>query len=383
MKSIELYAVLLLIMAVGCSPKEKNSFDDAGLLPQKRHFVDIIDEKPTSLFYLTNNAEMKVAITNYGGRVVGLVVPDKKGRPVDVVLGFDSLEGYQKSTELYYGALIGRVGNRIADGRFSIDAIEYRLPRNNGPNTLHGGLKGFQGVVWGAEQPSDSSLVLNYFSPQGEEGFPGNLEVKVLYTLTSQNGLKVEYWAQTDALTPVNLTSHAFFNLNGEGSGTINNHTLMVNAGYFTPVDSTLIPTGELRSVSNTPFDFRTPVKIGSRLDTTANTQLKYGKGYDHNFALNPSEKKIPMAAQVEGDISGIVMSVYTNEPGLQFYGGNFMQGKNSLKSGVKDEFRTSFCLETQHFPDAVNQPGFPSILLDKGEEYYSVTLYEFDVKEE
>ncbi len=235
-------------------------------------------------------------------------------------------------------------------------------------------------VVWDAEQTSDSSLVLNYFSPDGEEGFPGNLEVRVVYSLTADNGLKIEYHAQTDELTPVNLTNHAFFNLNGEGSGTINNHLLMIDADSITPVDSGLIPLGELLSVEGTPFDFREPVEIGARLDTTAHIQLRHGKGYDHNYVLNKSNRDLTLAAKITGDKSGIVMSVYTQEPGLQFYGGNFMQSQNTLKSGAKDDFRTSFCLETQHFPDAPNQPAFPSILLDSGEVYQTVSEYRFDV---
>ncbi len=368
-------------MIVGCQGDEKKDGDETRLLPQKNQFEKVIGGKKTSLFYLSNDSGMKAAITNYGGRVVGLIVPDKEGKPVDVVLGFASIDEYQASAEPYYGALIGRVGNRITNGRFSIGGVDYTVTRNNGPNTLHGGAMGFHSVVWDAEQESDSSLILKYFSPHGEEGFPGNLEVKVVYTLSSGNWLEMKYWAKTDALTPVNLTNHAFFNLNGEGSGTINNHIMMIDAGFYTPVDSMLIPTGELRFVENTPFDFRIPVKIGSRLGTSACVQLKYGHGYDHNFALNPSEEKVSLAARVRGDKTGIVMSVYTNEPGLQFYGGNFMKSENRLKSGVDDHFRTAFCLETQHFPDAVNQPGFPSVLLDKGEVFNSVSIYEFDVK--
>jgi aldose 1-epimerase len=377
---------LMLIFAFACGTgnncNTKGPIHD-GLLPRAENFKDTINGKPTDLYYLTNQSGMEAAITNYGGRLVGLVVPGKDGKPVDVVLGFGSLEGYLQTTEPYFGALIGRVGNRIAGGRFVLNGVEYNLPKNNGPNTLHGGLKGFQDVVWDATQTSDSTLVLKYFSSHGEEGFPGNLDVEVTYSLTPRIGLQIDYRAQTDRLTPVNLTNHAFFNLNGEGAGTINNHLLMINADYFTPVDSTLIPTGELRPVENTPFDYRTPVKIGERLDTTANFQLKYGKGYDHNFALIATDDDMPVVAQIKGDKSGIVMFVRTNEPGLQFYGGNFMQSQNKLKSGAKDDFRTAFCLETQHFPDAVNQPAFPSVLLDKDEDYHTVSEYVFYVKNE
>ncbi len=383
MKRKNSWMLLMMVFAVACGTGNKSNTEGPkyeGLLPEQDQFKDTIEGKPTDLYYLTNSSGMEVAITNYGGRVVGLVVPDNQGRPVDVVLGHGSIEDYLQTTEVYFGALIGRVGNRIAGGRFSLEGVEYKLPQNNGPNTLHGGLKGFHNVVWDARQLSDSSLVLNYFSPHGEEGFPGNLDVEVTYTVTAQNGLKIDYGAQTDRLTPVNLTNHAFFNLNGEGSGTINNHTLMINADYFTPVDSTLIPTGELESVQDTPFDFTSHIKIGERLDSTANTQLEYGQGYDHNFALNLSEEDMPLVAQIKGDKTGIVMSVYTNEPGLQFYGGNFMRSQNKLKSGAKDDFRTAFCLETQHFPDAVNQPDFPSVLLEKGDEYHTVSVYAFDV---
>jgi aldose 1-epimerase len=260
-------------------------------------------------------------------------------------------------------------------GKFTLDGKQYELFTNNGPNTLHGGKKGFQAVVWDAKKLNDTTLELNYLSKDMEEGFPGNLNVKVTYTLTNANDLKLDYEATSDKKTVVNLTNHAFFNLNGEGSGSINKHVLQINADKYTPVDSTLIPTGKNDPVAGTPFDFTKPAEIGARVDDK-NEQLMNGKGYDHNFVLNGAGMK--KAATITGDQSGIVMEVFTEEPGLQFYGGNFMQSKNTFKSGAKDEFRTAFCLETQHFPDSPNQPAFPSTVLNPGETYKTTSVYHF-----
>lgn len=356
----------------------KDSTKPSVVIPDRKDFQDSIDGKKTDLYILKNTAGMKAAITNYGGRLVSLLVPDKNGKLTDVVVGFGSVQDYVYSTEPYFGATIGRVGNRIAKGKFSLDGKQYTLFTNNGPNTLHGGKKGFQAVVWDATQPNDSTLELHYLSQDMEEGFPGNLDVKVTYSLTADNGFKCEYNATTDEKTVVNLTNHAFFNLNGEGSGTINNHILQINANKYTPVDSTLIPTGKIEPVAGTPFDFTKPTTIGARVEEN-NEQLKYGKGYDHNFVLNP-HRGMKHAATVRGDRSGIQMDVYTEEPGLQFYGGNFMQGKNSFKTGKKDDFRTAFCLETQHFPDAPNQPSFPGVVLEPGQTYHTVSVYKFSV---
>lgn len=338
-------------------------------------FQRTIEGKTATLYHLKNSRGMTAAITNYGGRLVSLLVPDKNGKPTDVVVGFKNADDYANSTEPYFGATIGRYGNRIAKGKFSLDGKQYTLFTNNGPNTLHGGKKGFQAVVWNADQPNDSTLVLTYLSKDGEEGFPGNLNVKVVYHLTANNELKLEYEATTDKTTVVNLTNHAFFNLNGEGSGTINNHILQINASQYTPVDSTLIPTGKNLPVAGTPFDFTKPVAIGTRVEEK-NEQLQNGKGYDHNFVLSGTGMK--HAATVVGDKSGIVMDVYTEEPGLQFYGGNFMQSKNTFKGGAKDDFRTAFCLETQHFPDSPNQPAFPSTVLKPGQTYQTSSVYKF-----
>ena len=350
-------------------------------LPDKAAFQDTVDGKPTDLYILKNSKGTTAAITNYGGRLVGLWVPDNKGAWVDVVVGFDSLQQYIQSTEPYFGATIGRVGNRIAKGKFTLDGKAYTLFTNNAPNTLHGGKKGFGDVVWDATQLNDTTLQLHYISEDMEEGFPGNLDVTVVFTLTNSNELKLNYKATTDKKTLVNLTNHAFFNLNGEGSGTINNHVLQINASQYTPVDSTLIPLGQHQPVAGSPFDFTKPTAIGARVDAD-NEQLKFGKGYDHNFVLDKNGNGMRHAATITGDKSGIEMRVYTQEPGLQFYGGNFMQSQNTFKSGAKDDFRTAFCLETQHFPDSPNQPQFPSIVLEPGQVYQTASVYHFVVRQ-
>lgn len=350
-------------------------------IPDKASFRDTIDGKTTDLFVLKNANNMQAFITNYGGRLVGLLVPAKDGQLTDVVVGMASVNDFAKSTEAYFGATIGRYGNRIANGKFTLDGKQYNLPVNNPPNTLHGGKKGFQSVVFDANQVDEHTLELRYLSPDGEEGFPGNLSAKVVYTLTDSNELRINYEAKTDKRTPVNLTNHAFFNLNGEGSGTINNHVLTIYADDYTPVDSTLIPLGNIEPVSKTPFDFTHPVAIGARVDTP-HQQLKHGGGYDHNFVLRKNKTNgMVHAATVMGDQSGIRMDVYTTEPALQFYGGNFMQSKNTFKNGAKDDFRTAFCLETQHFPDSPNQPHFPSTILDAGKTYRTTSVYRFSVK--
>lgn len=351
------------------------------MLPDRKDFQSTIDGKQTDLYILKNHHGMTAAITNYGGRLVSLLVSDKTGKMTDVVVGFSNVKEYEQSSEAYYSATIGRFGNRIAKGKFTLDGKQYTLFTNNGPNTLHGGKKGFQAVVWDARQVNDSTLELTYLSKDMEEGFPGNLQVKVTYSLTSDNGFKCEYQATTDKKTVVNLTNHAFFNLNGEGSGSILNHTLQVFADQYTPVDSTLIPTGKLEPVSGTPFDFTQPHTIGERINEN-NEQLKNGKGYDHNFVLNANGNGGMRHAVIAiGDQSGIVMDVYTQEPGVQLYSGNFMQSKNTFKSGAKDDQRTAFCLETQHFPDSPNQPSFPSTVLEPGNEYHTVTEYKFSVR--
>jgi aldose 1-epimerase len=347
-------------------------------LPNRNAYQETVDGKRTDLYILKNSKGMTAAITNYGGRIVGIWVPDKNGKMRDVVVGLGSVKDYQSPNDAFFGALIGRYGDRIGHAKFKLDGKQYTLFANNGPNTLHGGKKGFSAQVWDAKQSGDSVLQLSYLSKDMEEGFPGNLNVQVTYTLTNDNELKIDYKATTDKKTVVNLTNHAYFNLNGEGSGVINNHVLQINADKYTPVDSTLIPTGKIEPVAGTAFDFRNPTPIGAHINDSSE-QLKFGKGYDHNFVLNGSGMK--KAATITGDQSGIVLTVYTDQPGIQFYGGNFMQGQNRFKEGAKDEHRTAFCLETQHFPDSPNQPSFPSTVLEPGKEFHSTTIYKFDTK--
>ena len=384
------FAISFMFTAAGCNNNttEKTTVTEndsvtttTTMLPTAAGFQQTIDNKKTDLYVLKNSNGMQAAITNFGGRLVSLLVPDKDGKLTDVVIGFDSVQQYQASTEPYFGATIGRYGNRIAKGKFTLDGKQYSLATNNGTNTLHGGKKGFQYVVWDAKQTGDSVLELTYLAKDMEEGYPGNLQVKVIYTLTKANELKLDYEATTDKKTVVNLTNHAFFNLNGQGSGTINNHVLMIHADSYTPVDSTLIPTGKNELVANTPFDFRSPTMIGKNVDAN-DTQIKNGKGYDHNFVLNENKGTgLNTAAIVTGDKTGIVMEVLTQEPGIQFYGGNFMHSKNKMKDGGMDDFRTAFCLETQHFPDSPNQPAFPSTVLEPGKTYKTSSVYRFSIK--
>lgn len=388
--SLGIAALLFMSCGNGGNPPATNSSDTtkaasmAASLPDSAAFRDSADGKPTALYILKNKNNMQVAITNYGARVVGLLVPDINGVATDVVVGYDSIGKYLRQPETFFGAIVGRYGNRIAKGRFRLNGKEYTLATNNGANHLHGGRKGFGANVWYARQQGDTAVELTYFSKDGEEGYPGNLSVKVTYTLTDSNELKIDYRANTDKATVLNLTNHAYFNLNGQGSGTINNHVLRLNADNYTPVDSTLIPTGKIEPVAGTPFDFRQPTAIGAHINDD-NQQLKFGKGYDHNFVLNPpggqSVGGMNLAATVLGDHSGIYMEVYTKEPGIQFYGGNFMAGANPIKGGKKDDFRTAFCLETQHYPDSPNEPSFPSTELDPGKTYQTTTIYKFSVK--
>jgi aldose 1-epimerase len=344
----------------------------------KKNFQTTFDGKQTSLYMLKISSNMQAAITNYGGRLVNLLVPSAKGELTDVVVGFDNIYEYQASSEPYYGAIIGRYGNRIANGKFILDGNTYSLYKNNGTSSLHGGKKGFHDVVWDAKQIGSSIVEFTYLSKDMEEGYPGNLDTKVIYSLTDDNELKISYEATTDKKTVVNLSNHSFFNLNGYGTGTINKHLLMINADYYTPVDSSLIPIGKIEPVADTPLDFRKPTPIEKRLDSYY-VQIKNGRGYDHNFVLNTTEGAgLKKAAVATGDITGIVMEVLTEEPGVQFYGGNFMQSKNRIRGGGKDDFRTAFCLETQHFPDSPNRPLFPKTVLEPGELYKTSTVFRF-----
>jgi aldose 1-epimerase len=386
-KSIFALTITAALISTGCgnqdnaSEKEVQTTQNDSMIPAKSAFQSTIDGKQTDLYILKNASGMTAAITNYGGRLVSLLVPDSSGKLVDVIVGFESVSTFKNSTEPYFGATIGRYGNRIAKGKFTLDGKEYTLATNNNSNHLHGGKKGFQDVVWDAKQVGDSVLELSYVSKDMEEGYPGNLTVKVTYNLTASNELKIDYNATTDKKTVVNLTNHAFFNLNGYNAGTINNHILQINADRYTPVDSTLIPTGKLEPVENTAFDFRQPTAIATNL-AKGGEQIKNGNGFDHNYVLNaPGADGMHKAAMIQGDKTGIVMEVLTEEPGLQFYGGNFMQAKNKMKGGIADEFRTAFCLETQHFPDSPNQPSFPSTVLEPGKTYETTSIYRFSTK--
>ena len=363
-----------LFTACGNNASSSNSAADTTMakpapatLPDPAAFRDTVDGQATGLYILKNKNGASAAITNYGARLVSLLVPDKNGVLTDVVLGYDNIGNYLHQPETFFGAIVGRYGNRIAKGKFKLDGKTYTLAINNPPNSLHGGKKGFGDVVWTAHQSNDSTVALNYSSKDGEEGYPGKLDVTVVYKMTD-NGLNISYVATTDKPTVLNLTNHAYFNLNGQGSGTIYNHLLQINADNYTPVDSTLIPTGKIEPVAGTPLDFRQPAAIGSRIGDSGNQQIRYGKGYDHNFVLNPRKRSgLNLAATVQGDSSGIIMSVFTDQPGIQFYSGNFLNGTNPIKHDKRDAYRSAFCLETQHYPNSPNEPSFPSTVLKPG----------------
>jgi len=373
-----IFTILLLVMVSGL-------FVGCGTLQQsmditKEQFGKTQDGKIGEIYTLTNANGCKVKITNYGGIVVSLTVPDKDGQFGDVVLGYDSLDGYIKNNP-YFGALIGRYGNRIGKGQFKLDGQTYTLAKNDGDNHLHGGNVGFDKVVWDAKEIRGFGTVgleLTYVSKDGEEGYPGNLTTTVKYIWTNKNELKIEYTATTDKATVVNLTHHSYFNLAGKGD--ILSHELMMKADKFTPVDDGLIPTGELRSVSGTPFDFTKATAIGARIDAD-NEQLEFGKGYDHNWVLNNYNGKMQKVASLYEPTTGRLMEISTTEPGLQFYSGNFLDGTITGKAGKVYNFRSGLCLETQHFPDSPNKPEFLSTTLKPGEKYKTTTIYKFSVK--
>jgi aldose 1-epimerase len=347
------------------------------MVPDKELFKSTINGRETSLHVLRNSNNLEVALTNYGARIVSLITSDHKGLPVDIVTGFDSIGNYLDATETFHGAIVGRYANRIARGRFSLDSRQYQLAINNPPNHLHGGPNGFHQQVWDIEEASASTLRLSYFSKDGEEHYPGNVKVDLVYTLNETNELSLYYKAQTDQPTIVNLTSHPFFNLNGQGTGTILDHTLQIDADLYNPVDQYLIPTG-IEPVDQTPLDFRKSMRIGKRIGEP-HPQIQYGGGYDHNFVLNG--KGFRPVGRVTGDRSGITMEVLTDQPGMQLYSGNFMKGDNRIKYGLRDDFRNAFCLETQHFPDSPNHPDFPSTVLEPGEIFTSTTVYKFSTE--
>jgi len=348
----------------------------------KKQAFGTVPEGRVDLYTMTNSRGMEVRAMNYGGIIVSLRVPDKKGVLADVVLGFDTLDAYLNNKP-YFGAIIGRYANRIANGKFTLNGAGYRLARNNGMNSLHGGLKGFDKVLWRGEQFENNQgigVVFTYTSKNGEEGYPGNLKAKVTYTLTDQSELQIEYQATTDEATPVNLTNHSYFNLVSEGNGDILKHNLILNADRFTPVDSTLIPAGELRSVAGTPFDFTKPTAIGARIDTN-NEQLAIAHGYDHNFVLSRKGSGLELAGRVHEQQTGRALEVYTTEPGVQFYTGNFLDGTITGKHGHAYNKHAGLCLETQHFPDSPNHPTFPWTILKPEQTYHSRTVYKFSAE--
>lgn len=346
---------------------------------ERRAFGKTSNGEAVDLYTLRNANGVEVKITNYGGIVVSLSVPDRNGSNADVVLGHDAIAGYEKRSP-YFGAIVGRYGNRIANGRFTLDGTTYHLARNDGENHLHGGRRGFDKVVWQASEREDAdgmAVELRYRSKDGEEGYPGNVDVTVTYTLTEENELRIDYAATTDEPTVINLTNHSYFNLAGHVAGDILGHELMIDADRFTPVDEGLIPIGELRPVEGTPFDFRTPTPIGARINDK-NQQLAFGKGYDHNYVLNGTAGSLRQVVRVTEPESGRVLEVLTTEPGLQFYSGNFLDGTIHGKGGKVYGHRSGFCLETQHFPDSPNKPSFPTTVLRPGERYKTTTVYRF-----
>ena len=346
---------------------------------KKQAFGTMPDGTAVELYTLTNARGMQAEITTYGGAVVSLTAPDRAGKFADVVMGMDSLEGYRGQSK-YFGALVGRYGNRIAHAKFTLEGKTYALPKNDGANTLHGGLKGFDKHVWKAAPGEGASLELTYLSKDGEEGFPGNLSAKVVYTLTDNNELKIEYTATTDKPTVLNLTNHSYFNLAGPGGGDVLQHEVQIDADRFTPVDAGLIPTGELRAVKGTPFDFTKPTAIGARIGQS-DEQLKLGNGYDHNFILNKGNGGLTRAAVVHEPKTGRVLEVLTTEPAVQFYTGNFLDGKDRGKGGKVYAFRGAFCMETQHYPDSPNHPAFPTSELKPGATYHTVTVFRFSAR--
>ena len=365
--------VLVLLLGILSTNAQKIS---------KESFGKTADGESVDLFTLTNRNGMEAKITNYGGIVTTLTAPDRNNKYADVVLGFNDLDSYLKGHP-YFGALVGRYGNRIAKGRFTLNGVEYKLAVNNGENHLHGGIKGFDKVVWTARSMRTKlgpALSLTYVSKDMEEGYPGNLTVKVVYTLTNNNELRIDYSASTDKDTVTNLTHHSYFNLAGEGNGDILNHQLLLKASRFTPTDAGSIPTGELRNVQGTPFDFLKSTAIGARINQDEE-QLKFGGGYDHNWVVNGRAGTLRQAASVYESTSGRVMDVWTTEPGIQFYTGNFLDGTLTGKSGKAYARRNGFCLETQHYPDSPNKPKFPTTTLRKGATYRSTTIYRFSAR--
>ena len=374
MKKLCVWAVAALLMAA-CTPKAEKT-TDSGLL--QSNFQMEVDGKKTDLYTLRNKNNMEVCVTNFGGRIVSVMVPDKDGQMRDVVLGFDSIQDYV-SKPSDFGASIGRYANRINQGRFTLDGTEYQLPQNNYGHCLHGGPQGFQYRVFDAVQPNPQELELTYMAEDGEEGFPGNITCKVLMKLTDDNAIDIRYEAETDKPTIVNMTNHSYFNLDGDAARN-EAHLLTIDADYYTPVDSTFMTTGEIAPVEGTPMDFRTPTPVGARINDYDFVQLKNGNGYDHNWVLNTKGDITRKCATLESPLTGIVLDVYTNEPGIQVYAGSFLDGSLTGKKGITYNQRASVCLETQKYPDTPNKPEWPSAVLRPGEKYMSQCIFKFSV---
>lgn len=355
----------------------KNSLSGLSIANFSKH----LDGKETTLCILTNSKGAELTVTNYGAKIVSLMVPDKTGKFIDVVTGHNSIDEYLSSEEPYFGAICGRFGNRIAKGKFVIDGIVYdQLAINNGPNSLHGGIKGFNSAVWNIVKADEQTIELKYTSADGEEGFPGNLETTVTYKLTDDNEVVITYHAVTDKPTVLNLTNHSYFNLSGAGDPSIDDHLLTINADYYLPTDNTAIPYGPKEKVEGTPMDFRKPHSVGERIEEDFE-QLIFGKGYDHTYVLNKEGNDLSFCASCVSPKTGIVMDTYTTEPGVQLYTGNWMTGNFEGKDGQRYPARAALCLETQHFPDSPNKPEYPTTLLRPGEAFQSTTVYKFSVK--
>lgn len=382
MKLNRLILLLAIIAVAGCTNKQKEAPVEQTTLSglKKSNFQTEVNGDSINLYVLTNANGVEVTVTNYGGRIVSVMVPDKDGKLQDVVLGFDNINDYI-NIDNNFGATIGRYGNRIAHGKITVDGVEYQLPQNNFGHTLHGGPEGFDRKVFTANQPNDQSVVLTYLSKDGEAGFPGNLNVKVTMTLTNDNAIDLQYEAETDKETVVNLTNHSYFNLSGDANNTILNDILMINADQYTPVDDTFMTTGKIEKVEGTPMDFRTPATVGARIDQYDFDQLKNGDGYDHNWVLNTQGDISQVAATVYSPVTGIQLEVYTTEPGVQVYSGNFLDGTATGKYGAVYGKRHAICLETQKFPDSPNKPEWPSAFLKAGEKYTSRCIYKFTLQ--
>jgi aldose 1-epimerase len=377
-----IFHLFLLVLFVSAAPARDAAPAKGKDQVGKEAFGKTGDGRPVDLYTLTNSNGMEVRAMTYGGIIVSMRVPDKDGKIADVVLGHDKVDGYLVNPP-YFGAIVGRYANRIANGTFTLDGVKYTLAKNDGPNSLHGGTVGFNKVIWEAREFKNTKGVgvsFSYLSKDGEEGYPGNLKVKVTYTLTDNNQLILDYEATTDKATPINFSQHSYFNLAGEGSGDILGHEVMLNADRFTPVDKTLIPTGELRAVQGTPLDFTKSTKIGAHINDSYE-QLAVGRGYDHNFVLNRKGAGLELAARAYEPTSGRVLEVYTTEPAVQFYSGNFLDGSITGKHGHVYKLRNGFCLETQHYPDSPNHPDFPSTILKPGTTFHSETIFKFSVK--